>query len=136
MQYHRFEDLPVWQTAIEIADRAFRLTNDKSFDFQGDLRSQLGKAGLSIANNIAEGFERRTNDDMLRFLYYSRGSNGELRSMLYVIARNERYAHLASERQALFDLCDSVARQLKGLIASLERKRTPKHAPVPSPFRD
>ena len=51
----------------------FRLTADKSFQAQGDLRSQLQRAALSISNNVAEGFERGTTQELLTFLYIARG---------------------------------------------------------------
>lgn len=82
MRYTRFQDLPVWNAAIDLADKAFKLCDDRSFDFQGGLRRQFGKAAFSVSNNIAEGFERNTTKELLAFLYVARGSNGEVRSML------------------------------------------------------
>ncbi len=65
MRYTKFEELPVWNAAVDLADKTFKLCEDKSFDFQGDLRKQLGKAALSVSNNIAEGFERHTTKELL-----------------------------------------------------------------------
>ena len=56
MKYNRFEELPVWQAAITLAERLFALVEDRSFNQKGDLRSQLQRAVTSISNNIAEGF--------------------------------------------------------------------------------
>lgn len=59
MKYERFEDLPVWKLAIEIALRVYKLTRERFFTQPGDLRGQLRRSSLSISNNIAEGFVHR-----------------------------------------------------------------------------
>ena len=87
MKYERFEDLPVWQAAIDLAVRIYELTRDKFFSQSGDLRSQIRRASLSVSNNIAEGFERGSTAELLAFLYISRGSCGETRSMLIFLLR-------------------------------------------------
>ena len=87
MHYERLEELPVWKAAIETADLVFRMVEDKRFAYQGDFRRQLGSAALSVSNNVAEGFELNTTKDLIKFLYIARGSAGEVRSMLYVMAR-------------------------------------------------
>lgn len=48
------------------------------------LIDQFQRAAVSIMNNIAEGFERNNNKEFIKFLGYSKGSAGEIRSMLYV----------------------------------------------------
>lgn len=97
MKYKRFEDLPVWKTGIELGERIFRLTDDRSFNGRGDLRNQLQRAAISIGNNVAEGFERGTTQELLTFLYYARGSAGEVRSMLHLCDRLPYFEHLKSE---------------------------------------
>jgi four helix bundle protein len=56
VKYNRFEDLPVWQAEMKLTEQAFTLTESKAFNYKGDLRSQLQRAALSVANNVAEGF--------------------------------------------------------------------------------
>lgn len=124
MKYMKFEELPVWNAAIELADKSFKMCDDKSFRFQGDLSKQLTKAALSVSNNIAEGFERNSTRELLMFLYIARGSNGETRSMLYVLARNNRYDHLEPERLELQALVTTIGKQLKGWIDSLNARKT------------
>ena len=120
MKYTRFEELPVWQAAITLAERVFRLTADKSFQAQGDLRSQLQRATLSISNNVAEGFERGTTQELLTFLYIARGSSGEVRSMLYLLERLDPFEDLRSEISDLKLLAESIARQLRAWADSLQ----------------
>jgi len=85
MKYNRFEDLPVWQDSAELGRAIFELTESATFQRHFGLRDQLERASLSISNNIAEGFERGTNNELLAFLYIARGSAGEVRSMLRIL---------------------------------------------------
>jgi len=87
MKYDRFEQLPVWQAGIELAHRIYKMTEISTFRMRGDLCSQLRRAALSVSNNIAEGFERGTTEELLTFLYIARGSAGEVRSMLHFCER-------------------------------------------------
>lgn len=72
MKYSRFEELPVWQDAIELAVRVFALTALPVFRSFPSVRDQIERASMSISNNIAEGFERGTTQETLTFLYISR----------------------------------------------------------------
>ena len=87
MRYTRFEDLPVWNSAIELAIQVYDLTERIQFRRRCSLRDQLERAAVSVSNNIAEGFERGTNNELLSFLYIARGSAGEVRSMLRLMER-------------------------------------------------
>jgi four helix bundle protein len=98
--YKRFEDLPVWNAAIDLGLKVFALTEDSAFNSQGDLRSQLRRAVLSVSNNIAEGFERGTMNELLMFLYIARGSAGEVRSMLVFLERMLEMRTKEGARQA------------------------------------
>lgn len=76
----RFEDLEIWREARRLnAEIHLRLVDCKDFDF----RSQIRRAALSVMNNIAEGFERKTAKDFAHFLTMSKASSGEIRSMTY-----------------------------------------------------
>jgi four helix bundle protein len=120
MKYERFEDLPVWKDAIELAVRVYDLTRDKFFSQPGDLRGQLRRASLSVSNNIAEGFERGTTSELLAFLYISRGSAGETRSMLLFTERFKEAAHLKSEISNLKSLAESCSRQIRAWADNLQ----------------
>jgi four helix bundle protein len=120
MTYQRFEDLPVWQQAICLAERAYRLTSDDSFRRQFSLRDQLERAAVSVSNNIAEGFERGTTNELLAFLYIARGSAGEVRSMLCLLQRLPRFDHLQSEISDLKSIAESCSRQIRAWAAALQ----------------
>lgn len=101
MTYQRFEDLPVWQEAIRLAEGCedFLIAARKHITFSK--RDQLDRCSLSVSNNIAEGFERGTTNELLSFLYIARGSAGETRSMLCFFERRAALVNFKSEIAAL-----------------------------------
>src|SRR6516165_7624128 len=96
MKYQRFADLPVWQTAIELGREVYTLTEDLAFKSRHSLRDQIERASVSVSNNIAEGFERGTNQELLTFVYIARGSAGEVRSMLCLLEGMPPFRNLQS----------------------------------------
>ncbi|MDN5199828.1 four helix bundle protein [Fulvivirgaceae bacterium BMA10] len=85
----RFEDLEIWKKASEIAVDVFEISGLTRFEKDFGTKDQVRRAALSIASNIAEGFEYDNNKDFIRFLKYAKGSAGELRSQLYTLFRAE-----------------------------------------------
>jgi len=120
MTYRRFEDLPVWKDAIELATRIFALTSTGELRGFAGLRDQIERAVISISNNIAEGFERGTNNELLTFLYIARGSAGEVRSMLCLLARLNDLDDLQDVIEQLRTSTESVSRQLGRWIESIK----------------
>ena len=120
MQYRRFEDLPVWKDSAELAVRVYKFTAAEQFRRHPGLRDQLERATLSISNNIAEGFERGSTSELLAFLYISRGSAGEVRSMLKVLARWDDFGNLKPQISDLITDSERISRQLYGWIESLK----------------
>ena len=118
--YKRFEEIPVWNLAIDLATAVFELTSHPAFKYRGDLVNQIRRSALSVSNNIAEGYERGTTADLVNFLYIARGSCGETRSMTRFAAR---LAGMEPERSGIEDvagLCENVSRQLFGWIDALK----------------
>lgn len=97
MKYERFEELPVWQAATDLAVKVFNWSAHSWFRGKGDLANQIQRAALSISNNIAEGFERGSTNELLQFIYIARGSAGEVRSMLCVIEFMDAPENLKSQ---------------------------------------
>jgi four helix bundle protein len=120
MTYDRFEDTPVWQAAADLAAAIFDWVEHPAFRGKGDLADQLQRAALSISNNIAEGFERGTTNELLQFLYYARGSAGEVRSMLGVMERSAHFRDLKSQISNFKSRCESISRQIRGWANSLQ----------------
>ena len=129
MKYERFEDLPVWQAASELAVRVFGLGQKAPLLRYRSLRDQIERAALSVSNNVAEGFERGTTKELLSFLYIARGSAGEVRSMLCVMERMAAFCDLKSEISHLKVLVEGISRQLRGWAQHLQDTpiRGPRH---------
>jgi four helix bundle protein len=109
----RFEDLWIWQQARELAKAIYEdfRTGAAAKDF--GFRDQIQRSGVSIMNNLAEGFERSTDADFARFLDVAKGSCGEVRS-LYYTAEDLGYVDSATAEARR-----SKARQIFAGIASL-----------------
>jgi len=120
MKYQRFEDLPVWRDAIELGQQVYALTENPAFKNRYSLRDQIERAAVSVSNNIAEGFERGTNPELLSFLYIARGSAGEVRSMLYLLEGMLPFRNLESEIRNLRSRTDSISKQLGAWARSLQ----------------
>lgn len=120
MKYERFEDLPVWKAAAELAVQIFAWSSHAWFRGKGDLANQLQRAALSVSNNIAEGFERGSTNELLQFIYIARGSAGEVRSMLCVIERMDAPENLRSQISNLKSNAEGISRQLRGWANSLQ----------------
>ena len=120
MKYKNFEDLPVWQDAIELAVRVFDLTARPQFKGFFTIKNQLERAAVSISNNISEGFERGTTQELITSLYISRGSAGESRSVLRLCERLKRFADLRSEISDLITRAISISKQLRAWCDSLQ----------------
>ena len=80
----RFEDLRIWQSAFALSKEIYQITADGAFSRDFGLRDQIRRAAVSVMSNIAEGFERHSNQDFSRFLAIARGSCAEVRSQLYL----------------------------------------------------
>jgi four helix bundle protein len=120
MKYTRFEELPVWKAALQLAARSYSLTAQPPFRGQYSLRDQLERAAVSVSNNIAEGFERGTTKELLTFLYIARGSAGEVRSMLCLLEILPNFANFKFEISDLKSQAESISRQLRGWAESLQ----------------
>jgi four helix bundle protein len=120
VKYNRFEELPVWQDAQGLAVSVYALTGRGAFKGQSSLRDQIERAAVSVSNNIAEGFERGTTQELLTFLYIARGSAGEVRSMLCLLERLPAFSDLKSEISNLKPACEGVSRQLRAWADSLQ----------------
>ena len=125
MTYKRFEDLPVWQAGLELARRVYVLTALPPFRRNRSLRDQIERAAVSVSNNIAEGFERGTTQELLTFLYVARGSAGEVRSMLCLLDTLTDFANLKSEISNLKSHAEGVSRQLRAWADSLQNSTIP-----------
>lgn len=114
MTIDRFEDILSWQKSKELALNIYHLyATNKDYGF----KDQIQRASVSIMNNIAEGFERRSDKELRHFLFIAKGSCGEVRSMLY-LAKDLKYI-TPSEFDKLHMLSLEISRLLSGFIKTL-----------------
>jgi len=110
----RFEDLEVWKRSARLSAELYKATKDLR---DWGYRDQLTRAGLSISSNIAEGYERESNLECIRFLSFAKGSCGEVRSQLYVGKKIEYLD--AKAASAWIEESEVISK----MLASLIRKR-------------
>ena len=120
MTYQRFEDLPVWNAAIVLAEGCEDFILAAKDRITWSKRDQLDRASLSVSNNIAEGFERGTTNELLSFLYIARGSAGEVRSMLNYFERRTALKDFKSQISSLKLQAESCSKQLRKWAESLQ----------------
>jgi len=122
MRYKNFEDLPIWLLAREIVNQVYEMINkneDLSKDFR--LTGQMIGAGLSIMNNIAEGFDSDNNNEFSRYLKYSQRSCSEVMSMTYIL---KDVYKIADDSKLLYEKCLDERKQIKGFIKYLKSANT------------
>lgn len=114
MKIEKFEEIFAWQKAevltLDIYEQ-FRICKDYAF------RNQIQRASVSIMNNIAEGFERRTNKELINFLFIAKGSCGEVRSMLHLALKLEYVTKEQYEKDCA--LAIEISKIVSGLIKTL-----------------
>lgn len=109
-----FEDLDVWKRSCQLAVDVYH--EFKEFKDYA-LRDQMHRAAVSVPSNIAEGAERDSTTEYIRFLRYSKGSCGELRTQLYI---HQRITNQTNKN--LIDKTKEISAMLQGLINSLQAK--------------
>jgi four helix bundle protein len=118
MGYSSFEDLEVWQRACRLAVRVYEaLKNCKDFG----LKDQMTRAAVSIASNIAEGSERNSSADFIRFLHIAKGSAAELRTQIYIACRIKIISE--SIQKEMTSELKIIASMIQSLINSLRKRR-------------
>ena len=115
MAYGSFEELEVWQRSCSLAVRLYKVL-DECRDYS--LKDQITRAAVSIASNIAEGAERGSAADFIRFLHIAKGSAAELRTQLY-IAREIGVIAEQIQKELNHEVV-SISKMLHGLIKSLK----------------
>jgi four helix bundle protein len=114
MTIQSFEEMKVWQKAKELCLITYKIfSRSKDYGF----RDQIQRASVSIMNNIAEGFERKGNKELARFLYISKGSCGEVRSMLQL---GFDLGYIDKEDfDCMYSLSIEISKMLAGFIRTL-----------------
>ncbi len=122
----RFEDIEAWRDARALVKGIYEVTAEGLFRRDFGLRDQIRRSAISTMSNIAEGFERGSDKDFVRFLYMAKASVGEVRSQLYVATD---LAYLEEQRaNEIIDLVQVASGRISGFIRYLkssDRGKTP-----------
>lgn len=117
-KFNSFEEIIAWQKARELNAEIYTITNNNlSFSKDFGLRDQIRRCSISISSNIAEGFERETTKEFIRFLYIAKASSGEFRSQLYLAIDLNYITNDEFEKLSL--KINDISKLLSGLIKYL-----------------
>ncbi len=120
MTIKRFEEMKVWQDARMLTKTIYEITAHRSFKRDIGLKAQIQRASVSVMSNIAEGYERDNNKELVRFLFYSKGSIGEVRSLLCVASD---LAYISdTEFQRTRETAIAISAQIANFIKYLRRR--------------
>ena len=118
MRMKTFEDLPVWQAGRALVRGVYAATRTRPFAADPGLCDQIQRAAVSVPSNIAEGHERGSTADLIQFLFYAKGSAGEVRSQLY---HAEDLGYVTPvQAESLRQEAREIGRQLSGWIQSMQ----------------
>lgn len=120
------EELEVWKQAIDLADAIYNHCKSFPADERFGLVSQLQRASVSVAANIAEGAARESTKEFIRHLSIAQGSLAEVQTLL-VIAQRRKFG-AESDNRHLANQGQSIARMLVALRKALRRKLEDKDA--------
>ena len=124
--FKTFEEINAWQNARVLVKDVYALTRCGDFCKDYGLKDQIQRAAVSICSNIAEGFERRGNKELINFLWIAKGSAAEVCSQLY----NARDLGYITDEQfkTMYDSSKQIGGMLFNLISSLssDERRTKK----------
>jgi len=109
-----FKDLVVWQKAKNLAVKIYKISKSGVLGQDFGLRDQIRRSAISIASNLAEGDERETDKESVRFFYIAKGSLAELRTQIQIAYeigyfREELYQTIEAE-------CNELGRMVGKLI--------------------
>ena len=115
--FKTFEEINAWQNAQVLVKDVYALTRCGDFCKDYGLKDQIQRAAVSICSNIAEGFERRGNKELINFLWIAKGSAAEVCSQLY----NARDLGYITDEQfkTMYDSSKQIGGMLFNLISSL-----------------
>ena len=117
MRTRQYQSIKAWQLADNLAVAVYAVTQDFPVEERFGLISQMRRASVSVAANIAEGSSRSSQKEYFQFLSIARGSLSELRYYLHLV---NRLGYLNAQKHVQLDgLCDEAARVLYGLMKAV-----------------
>jgi len=125
---YQFEELTIWKESVQLEVEIIQLLRQEKMKTEFEIRNQLTRSGLSISNNIAEGFEYNNDKQFRKYLYYAKGSAGETRNIFWILKRTglvddgicmnfiERLTIISKQIKSLIDYLDKPDRNAARII--------------------
>jgi len=121
MKINKFEDLDIWKESINLTKEIYHITSEGQFNKDFSFKDQIRRAIISISSNIAEGFERNNNNELIRFLIISKGSIGEARSQFFIALE---IGYISQEKfNDLNKKLKNLSKKIGGFINYLKQKK-------------
>jgi four helix bundle protein len=112
-----FKDLIVWQKAKDLAIKIYKASEEGELNRDFGLRHQVRRSAVSIASNLAEGDERDTDRESVRFFYIAKGSLAELRTQIGIAYE------IGYLRKKIYENIEAECITLGKMIGALIKKR-------------
>ncbi len=113
-----FKEFKVWQKAKDLSVYIYKITNIGNFGKDYSLKDQIRRAAVSIPSNIAEGDERKTDKEAVRFFYIAKGSSAEVLTQA-IIAFEIGYLN-----KDTFELLEQRCKEISGMLSNLIKARS------------
>jgi four helix bundle protein len=118
--FKKLEEIEVWKRACRLAVEIYRLCEIEPLSKDWGLKDQLRRTAVSIASNIAEGYERNSRAEFRRYLVIAKGSCGELKTQLYILKAIEKLP--AADVEKLLKEVIEISSMIGGLASSISQK--------------
>ena len=122
MAYQDFKELRVWQEGKQLAIEVYKITGNARFSKDYGLRDQVQRAAVSIASNIAEGYERNSHKDFVRYLLIAKGSLSELRTQMEIALE---IGHIDEN---VFEQIEGRCKKITGMLINLIKARRERYS--------
>ena len=119
MKINSFEELDIYKRSRQLTKDIYGLTKTSKFSRDYGLKDQIQRSAVSIMSNIAEGFERKSNMEFVRFLFIAKGSCAEVRAQLTAALDQEYITNTVYDK--LYDDCKRISAMISNLIKYLSK---------------
>lgn len=118
-KFSKIEEIEAWQKSRALVNEIYRISKNTGFSKDFALKNQIRKAAVSIASNIAEGFERSGNKEFITFLSIAKGSIGEVKTQLYIASDQGYIDEIEFKKIKIF--LEELSRMIGGLMKYLNQ---------------
>ncbi len=119
MKVNSFEELDIYKRSRQLTKDIYGLTKNSRFSKDYGLKDQIQRSAVSVMSNIAEGFERKSNMEFVRFLFIAKGSCAEVRAQLTVALDQEYTNNTIYDK--LYNDCKCISAMTSSLIKYLSK---------------